>query len=87
MKDIVRNAVEQSDKRRAQKIASSIVDITTQNTLLKIENRGFKEALYHEQKRRKRGKQLFEEFRAQEGGGAIFFSPNKIQAAKELQIQ
>ena len=34
--------------------------ITTENALLKAENKGFKTALYHKKKKRKRGKQLFE---------------------------
>ncbi|KAK0268354.1 hypothetical protein LTS00_017587 [Friedmanniomyces endolithicus] len=43
--------------------------------------------LNNEKKRRKRGKRLFEEFRAQGGQGATFFSPAKIQFAKALLAQ
>ena len=43
-------------------------------------------AMYDEKKRRKRGKQLMEEFRAREGASAIFFSPSKIASANRLQL-
>jgi ribosomal protein L25 (general stress protein Ctc) len=41
--------------------------------------------LEHEKKRRKKGKKLMEEFRAQEGASAILFSPSKAQKAIELK--
>ena len=70
-----------------QKLSNALCHITTENALLKAENKGFKTALYNEKKKRKRGKQLFEEFRQHEGQGAVFFSPQKIQAAVDLQAR
>ena len=64
MRNLVQQVNEESDKRQAKKLSNSLVNLTTENAVLKIENKGFKEALYYEKKRRKRGKQLFEEFRA-----------------------
>lgn len=45
------------------------------------------EALRHEKNKRKRGSKLMEQFRAEEGSGAILFSPGKVRAALELQEQ
>ncbi|KAK3614228.1 hypothetical protein LTR56_025212 [Elasticomyces elasticus] len=64
------------------KLTNTILSIITENAILKAQNSGLKEAIYNEKKRRKRGKQL-----AQEGHGATFFSPIKIQQAKDLQDQ
>ena len=61
--------------------------ITTQYALLRASNDGLRRAITHEKKRRKRGKALFEEFRAINGNGATFFSPAKVQAARNLQQQ
>jgi hypothetical protein len=44
-------------------------------------------ALRHEKNKRKRGRKLMEQFRAEEGSGAILFSPKKVRAALELQAQ
>ena len=85
--EVFEHVSEQADKKKLLTLSNTLIDITTQNALLKAENNNFKDALVHEKKRRKRGKQLFEELRAQQGGSAVFFSPNKIQAAKELQTQ
>ena len=74
-----------SQQAKLQKLSNTLDYVTTENVLLKAENKGMREALHNEKKRRKRGKALFEEFRAQEGEGALFFSPAKIQAAKDLQ--
>lgn len=72
---------------KEKKLTNTILHITTQNALLKAQNQGFRQALYNEKKRRKRGKHLFEDLRAIDGHGATFFSPNKIQSAKDLQEQ
>ena len=37
-----------------------------------------KEATFYKKKRRKRSKQLIDEFREKEGSGALFLSPQKI---------
>jgi hypothetical protein len=42
-------------------------------------NEGLETALLNEKKRRKRGKNVFEELRAKDDVGATFFSPKKIQ--------
>ena len=53
-----------SQQAKLQKLSNTLDYVTTKNVLLKAENKGMREALYNEKKRRKRGKALFEEFRA-----------------------
>ena len=77
------DAVSDQQASKLQKLSNTLINITTENTLLKVENKGFKTALYNEKKRRKRGKHLFQ-FRAKDGGSATFFSPAKIQAALDF---
>jgi hypothetical protein len=60
--------------------------LTTQLTLQKTINKGLEGALLEEQKRRKRGKNVFEELRAEDGCGATFFSPSKMRRAMDLQL-
>ena len=86
LKETIRKGTSEQNAK-LKKLSNTLDYVTTENVLLKAENKGIKQALYNEKKRRKRGKALFEEFRAQEGQGAIFFSPAKIQATKDLQSQ
>lgn len=55
--------------------------------LIKVSKQGAMEALRHEKKKRKRGKKLIKQFRAEQGSGSILFSPGKVEAALELQDQ
>jgi len=56
-------------------------------TLERLGKRQATDALRHEKKKRKRGKKLIKQFRAEEGSGAILFSPGKARAALDLQDQ
>jgi hypothetical protein len=49
---------------KVKQLNSTVLHLTTEISLLRSENTGMKQALYTEQKRRKRGKGLFEEIRA-----------------------
>jgi hypothetical protein len=73
--------------KKVQKLNNTILSLTTEVSLLKSQNNGYKQALFDEKKKRKRGRGLFEEVRAKDGQGATFFSPRKIKAAKDLLIQ
>jgi hypothetical protein len=73
--------------KRVQKLNNTILSLTTEIALLKSQNNGYKQAIFDEKKKRKRGRGLFEEVRAQDGQGATFFSPRKIKAAKDLLTQ
>ncbi|KAF1961808.1 hypothetical protein CC80DRAFT_357101, partial [Byssothecium circinans] len=61
--------------------------LSTQNVLLKLEVQGLKKALVNEKKRRQRGKALQLEMPLNQDGGAIFWSPNKVQLARERETQ
>lgn len=78
IKGLVKEAIKEADTLKQQKLANTIIHITTMNSLLKSEIEGYKQALYKEKKRRKRGKGLFKELRAVNNNGATFFSPHKI---------
>jgi hypothetical protein len=58
---------------------------SVQNTLLKDEIKGLREALINERMRRKRGKPLLLEEPEGYHGGAVFWSPTKVKDACERQ--
>jgi hypothetical protein len=70
--------------KKVQKLNNSIIRLSTENALLKIQNNGLKIALSHEKQKRTRGNPLPLGIRAPEDGNAVFYSPNKIQRAREL---
>ena len=57
------------------------------NVLLENENNRLREALINEKKKRQRGKALLLKAPPQYDGGAIFWSPNKVQEARDQQAQ
>jgi len=57
------------------------------NTLLKHENNRLRGALINEKRKRKRGKALLLEAPADYVGGAQFWSPQKVQEARDRQEQ
>ncbi|THC86978.1 hypothetical protein EYZ11_013576 [Aspergillus tanneri] len=61
--------------------------LSTESILLKLRCEGLENALQNEQKRRKRGKPLIFNLRAPEDGYAVFYSPRKIQQARDLQME
>lgn len=71
---------------KVNKLTTTFLDVTTQLALLQQENLGLHNALYQEKKKRKRNKTLVEQFRAEEGGGAVFYSPMKIDRLKQYQV-
>ena len=72
---------------KAQKLSSTMHSLSTENILLKLRCSGLEKALKNEQKKRQRGKPLPFDLSTLEGGNAIFYSPNKIQEARDLQAQ
>ena len=71
----------------ARLLTKAIVKLATENTLLHQENLGLREAFLNEKKRRQRGKALLLQPPEQYAGGAVFYSPSKVQRARELQQQ
>jgi hypothetical protein len=62
--------------------------LSTENRLLKLRCDGLEKALQNEKKKRQRGKPLQFQLQAPEDdGGAVFYSPHKIQQARDLQLE
>lgn len=70
-----------------RKLLNTMESIHAQNELLQHENQHLRQAFAEEKKRRQRAKPLFEQLRKDTDGGAMFFSPMKIQEARDLQAQ
>ena len=87
VKSAVTESVNEAENKKVNRLNKTLQHLTTENTMLKAQMNGLKQAVYHEKKRRKRGKKLVEEFRAEEGGGGLFFSPQKIQAMRDLDTR
>ena len=64
-----------------------MIALSTENILLQAKCKGLENALLNEKKRRKHGKPLLIDFQSSQDGGAIFYSPSKIQQARELQTE
>jgi len=80
---LVRVAVEDVASREAKKLSQTIHSISTQNQLLKHENEGLRIALSTKKKRQKRSKPLVDDQSTIQSGGAVFWSPSKVQAARD----
>jgi hypothetical protein len=61
--------------------------ISVQNTFLEHENERLKEALLNEKKRRQRSKPLLLQAPPEYHGGAVFWSPKKVQEARDRRAQ
>jgi hypothetical protein len=73
--------------KQVRKLENTIYHLNSKIAILTRENKNLTYTVKHEKKRRKRGKALIPQFRALEGEGAIFFSPTKIQQARQLEAQ
>jgi hypothetical protein len=83
LKQVVSDVYDQ----KVQRLNDTMMSLSTQNILLKLQCAGLERALQNEQKKRQRGKPLQLELRAPEDGNAIFYSPKKIQQARDLQAE
>lgn len=71
--------------KRSQQLSNIMHALSVENMLLKMQNDGLKKSLINEKKKRKCGKPLLLNFDTRKEGGAVFFSPNKIQQARNRQ--
>jgi hypothetical protein len=81
---------EYKSEETAQKMAKFndiLTAITAQNSVLKHQVNSLRRALLYERNKRKRGKQLIEEFRGQQRTAALIMSPAKIDRLKALQVE
>ena len=81
---LVKDVLNKQNDSKVTRLNNTVLTLTTKVSLLKSQNDGYRRALTNEKKKRKRNKGLFEEIRAQDGHGATFFSPTKIQTAKDF---
>jgi hypothetical protein len=85
LRAIVNKTVDRKTKKIIKRLSDDLQRSRAEATLERLGKQKAIEALRHEKKKRKRGKKLMEQFRAEEGSGAIIFSPGKVRAALELQ--
>jgi hypothetical protein len=70
--------------RDQTKLSNLFERMATENSLLKAQVTGLKQAVSIEQKRRKRGKGIIQNVRTITDGKAMFWSPQRIQSARTL---
>jgi hypothetical protein len=73
--------------KNTKKLSLTMHHLSTENILLKLRCQGLESALQNEKKKRQRGKALQFNIPPPENGGAVFYSPKKVQQARELQKQ
>jgi hypothetical protein len=84
---LLQEVIEDIDDRESRKLSRELEQLTTRYQILKSENRGLRQALISEKKKRQRGKPLLLATPTQSNRGAIFWSPSKVQQARERQAQ
>ncbi|KAI7722808.1 hypothetical protein KC353_g180 [Hortaea werneckii] len=85
LRTLINKTVDRKTQKVIKRLSDDLQKSRAEATLEKLGRQQAIEALRHEKKRRKRGKKLIEQFRAEEGSGSILFSPGKVKAAVELQ--
>jgi hypothetical protein len=82
---LIRAAVRDTQQTELRKLRSLLYRISVQNELLKYEIKCLREALSHEQKRKKKRKPLDLQQRQEYHRGAIFRSPREIKEARDRE--
>ncbi len=72
---------------KARRLNNTMKKLTTDVALLKAENEGLRRTVRIERSRRRRDKPLFDDLEVNGEAKGMFFSSNKIQAARDRQIQ
>jgi hypothetical protein len=80
IKEVVSNILD----KRVQKLNDTVQHLAASNIILEARITGYQQALQNEKKKRQRGKPLFQRLNTPEESKAIFYSPTKIKAAREL---
>jgi hypothetical protein len=81
----VHNAVGNAMGAQIQQLTKTFQKLQTENQLLKHENKTLRNACNVEKQRRKRGKPLFRDITDNGDCRAVFYSPTKIQEARDYQ--
>jgi hypothetical protein len=87
IRQLLREAVTDIYDEKSQKLNNTLMSLSTDNILLKLRCEGLERALINEQKRHYKKKPLLLDLPAENEGGAIFYSPQKVQQARDLQTQ
>ena len=69
-----------------RQLENTIISLQDIVTLQRQKIKDLEASLKHEKKRRRRGKGLFEQIREKQGFGAMWFSPQKLQEARDLLV-
>jgi hypothetical protein len=80
---LFRSTVEDIATREARKLSQTIHSISVQKQLLEHENQGLREALINQRRRQTKGKTLPFEQPDEWHGGAVFWSPARVQRARD----
>jgi hypothetical protein len=83
----MRTCVGEAVRGESLRVLKTCHQLYAQNALLKAENQGLRDAVRISKKAKKPGKTIFSELRGEEASSAIFFSPRKIQEARDLHTQ
>ncbi len=83
----MKSVVEEVIGSEARKLNNTMEKLTTDVALLKAENEDLRRTVRIERSRRRREKSLFDDLEINGEAKGVFFSPNKIQAARDRQIQ
>jgi len=83
---LIKDAVTENDNKNIKKLENTIISLHTQLAITKAENEGLRQAVHHEKRCRKRGKGLFEDIRVEGDRHALFFSPSKVQSARDKLV-
>ena len=84
---LLEEVVIDSHDKKVRKLNDTLMALSTENILLKLRCKGLEKAIMKKEKKGNRGKALMSELRAPEDGGAVFYSPSKVQRARELQAE
>ena len=84
---LVRDVVGEVLIPEARKIINTIDRLTTENIILSAKNADLRETIRLEKNKRRRGKPLFDDLGVDGETKAMFFSPSKIQRARERQAE
>ncbi len=83
----MKSVVEEAIGSQARKLNNTIEKLTTDVALLKAENEDLRRTVRIERSCRRREKPLFDDLEVNDEAKGVFFSPNKIQTARDRQIQ
>ncbi len=83
----MKSVVEEVIGSKARKLNNTMKKLTTDVALLKAENEDLRWTVRIERSRRRREKPLFDDLGVNDEAKGMFFSSNKIQAARDHQIQ